>query len=87
MRKILPSLGIQTMNKNNKQRMKKIKMIFSKKSNVGMFTGKDGRAIWKKYCTYKRVRTRKENLIKHHPGVIVRVNNAKHPRVLWIIFL
>lgn len=42
-----------------------------------MFIGKNGRTIWKKHRPSKKARTRKENLMRHLPGVKARAKNAK----------
>lgn len=51
-----------------------------------IFIGKDGNTMWKKHCPSKRIKTRKENLIRHLPGVKQMAKNAKLPLECWELF-
>lgn len=54
---------------------------------VPQFLGKDGTSKWLKRCPNKRVRTRRDNIIRIHlPGVRAVAKNAKSVQECWSLF-
>lgn len=53
---------------------------------VPTFIGKDGTSRWKKQCTNKSIRTRKENIIVRLPGVRSYGKDAKSVLDCWSLY-